>query len=837
MKVAHRDDYDTHAVIGGKNVEEFAIAQTAEFFTVLSNTLYSNKPLAVVREVLCNAWDANIVAKRTDKPVLINIDEDKMSIKDAGFGIPHDMIHQIYCVYGNSTKENDGLQTGGFGLGSKSPFAYGDHFSVVNCHDGIKQVHAISRGSALTKGKPDRRVMVSVPTTEEGVEVIIPVKNAADRDLFIQIARDIAAFGEMNVILNGKPVEQVPISSAEGNMFLTNRKPRGVHNKLALRYGNVVYPIQPDEEYTGVYNEIIKLIKNIPNRARNTYDENDFIMILQAPPNSISVTPSRESISNTETTITTLRALMTGVIEYMKSGTAMFESKLLEEHAKALEMMWKNGKEDRIMFAENLLTDDFGSRPLKDQRAAEVYQINSLTGLADYYLRYSKNIGEIIQKKLNAQKLDYQIERGFRRVVDLHRFRRIQSKKKLKGWKFDFFKKEIWHPLWKRVAKHGLLKVKNLQVAIKPTRNVTRYTWIDHTKYQPDEDMFLPLLQGVIIVTHSKMAYEEEWEKLLPDLRHTVPRDIPRLVYIAPRTKGHAAAAVELFEKLGYYVIDYAKIVDDYKQKNYIAVPKEMRASLPAARKKNKGLVLLRNSVEGSSKKNFSLTAHLREGAPRSEAYGYILKPYDLSGRRGYSKQMFPWGNDHASELALLFGSQIGLVVSDKQYESQKKQGKKDALRFIMEQVGSRVLTSSSIRTYVENTKGERETSTMYDTMMEIANHSTVLTKIFGLPPVTDESDLTYYQLYLTFERLLRYGNQPDDKHYLFPIWEAKQVVDTWVAADFYVKTEARLKASKGLKFLELDRMKAELKRMSRINPDYQTKVFIETSIINALKF
>ena len=52
MRVAHRDDYDTHAVIGGREIEAFGIAQTAEFFTVLSDTLYSNKPLAVAREVL-----------------------------------------------------------------------------------------------------------------------------------------------------------------------------------------------------------------------------------------------------------------------------------------------------------------------------------------------------------------------------------------------------------------------------------------------------------------------------------------------------------------------------------------------------------------------------------------------------------------------------------------------------------------------------------------------------------------------------------------------------------------------------------------------------------------
>lgn len=842
MKVAHRDDYDTHAVIGGKNVEEFGIAQTAEFFTVLSNTLYSNKPLAVIREVLCNAWDANIVSDRKDRPVIVSIDEDKLSIKDAGFGIPHDLIHSIYCVYGNSTKENDGNQTGGFGLGSKSPFAYSDHFSVVNCHDGLKTVHAISRGSALTKGKPDRRVMVSVPTTEEGVEVIIPVKTKVDADLFMAITKDIAAFGEMNVVLNGKPIEIVPISTAENNMFLTNRKPRGSHVKINLRYGNVVYPVQPDEEYRGAYDALLKKVKAIPNRGRNDYDENDLIIILQAPPNSISVTPSRESLSNTETTINTLRGLMTAVVEYMRNSTKLFEEKLMVEHLKALDKLWENKKEDRIFFSENLLTDEFGSRPLKGTNGLEIHQITNLTGLADYYLRYSKKIGIELQRKLNAQKLDYQIDHDFRRKPDLIRYRRI-ARGKFKGepTPHKAFRKQIWRPLWKRVTAHPLLQVKNLFIAEKPSRNVTRYTWTEHTKYRPDQEELFSLLQGVIIVTHSRMAYEEEWSNRVPEYRDTIPRDVPRLIYVAPRTKNHAAQAVELFEKLGYYVVDFAKIMEEYRAKNAVHVPKEMRlARLPTSKPKNKGLVLFASNLtkDHKGKPVFSITGHLKEGADRSEDYEYILKPYDLSGRRGYSKQMFPWGNQHGETLASFFGSKIGMVVSDKQYESQQKKGKKDGLRFITEQIAQRVLTSPSIRSYVENEKGEREArGHRLDMMIDILNYSSVLTKMFGLPPVSDETDLDYFRIYQMLENQLRYGGTPDDKHYLRPIYDAKLVVDTWEGASFYAKLSETLKEAKGLQLLDLDAMLRKLKSLDKINPDYQVKVFIETSIINALKF
>ena len=864
MKVAHRDDYDTHAVIGGKNVEEFAIAQTAEFFTVLSNTLYSNKPLAVVREVLCNAWDANIVADRRDKPVIINIDEDKLSIKDAGFGIPHALIHQIYCVYGNSTKENDGNQTGGFGLGSKSPFAYSDHFSVVNCHDGLKTVHAISRGSTLTQGKPDRRVMVSVPTTEEGVEVIIPVKDKADAELFSLIAADIAAFGEMNVILNGKPIVTVPISTAEGNLFLTNRKPRGVHSKLALRYGNVIYPIQPQEDYTGVYNELIKQIRAVPNRGRNDYNENDLILIMQAPPNSISVTPSRESLSNTETTINTLRGLMQGVVDYMKSSQKIFEEKLMVEHHKALDKLWENKKEDRIFFSDNLLTDDFGTRPIKGNNDFEIHYINTLTGLADYYLRYSNKIGDEMQKRLDAQKLDYQIDHDFRRKPDLIRYRRIQAGN-LSGefTKMRAFRKTILRPLWRAIAGHrvkgtstpskldlklkrstdkevSLLSIKNLFYASKPSRNVTRYTWTEATKFSPDTSELFAQLQGVIIVTHSRLAYEEDWYSRVPEYRDTIPRDVPRMVYVAPRTKNHAAQAVELFEKLGYYVVDFAKIMEEYRAKNYVHVPEEMRVVGAVAKPKNKGLVLLSTNLgkDHKGRPTFLITGHLKEGAPRSEDYEYILKPYDLSGRLGYNKQMFPWGNDHGETLSSFFGSKIGMVVSDKQYESQQKKGKKDGLRFMMEQIAQRVLTSPSIRSYVENEKGENATrGHKLDQMIDILNYSSVLTKMFGLPPVSDESDLDYYRIYQTMERQLRYAGTPDDKHYLRPIYDAKQIVDTWEGADFYTKISNTVSNAKGLALLDLDAMLRKLKSLDKINPDYQVKVFIETSIINALKF
>ena len=831
MRVAHRDDYDTHAVIGGKGVQEFGIAQTAEFFTVLSNTLYSNKPLAVIREVLCNAWDAHIVAGKTDVPVIITIDEDRLSIRDHGHGIPHDLIHAIYCVYGNSTKENDGNQTGGFGLGSKSPFAYSDHFTVNNHHDGLKTVHAISRGSALTQGKPDRRVMVSVPTMETGVEVVIPVKTRQDMHQFIEIARDVAAFGEMNVLINGKQVEVVPISTAENNMFLTTRAPRGSHAKINIRYGNVVYPVQPDAEYIGVYQKLKSILDDIPSRHRYNHD-NEFVMIIQAPANSISVTPSRESLSNTETTINTIKKLFADLIDFMQTGNDKFEERLLEEQAKAAHYLINKGMMERLYFSENLLTDPQGPKTIND--GSNVWtQITNMVELADYYLRYKEKLSDKIKWKLEKQRVDILLKAGARHAHKLKRYRRM-SKTGYAGIKF---KQQIMRPLLRHVAKHEVLNHKALYV-VQPSHRVQRFGWYDYGKYTPDNRNFLKHLQGVVIVTHNKLAYEEDWNRLTK-LQKLVPHDQERVVYVAPRTKGHKEAAVELFTKLGYYVIDFATILDEYREQNYTTTPKNNLVQLPVkARPKNLGLVLLSSNVSPNGKA-FDLTKHTNEGMPRSTDYEYVLKPYNLSPKHGYGKRFFPWGNQYDAEIALLFGSKIGICINDPQLESQMKKGKKDGLLFIAEQVAQKVLTSPAIRTYVENQLGVSKAHSNFNYLLEMTQYSSVLNKAFNIPASPPEDDLVYYEIYRMMTDRMDYYNKlrPADGDWKQPIWDAYQVVKTWTAAPAYAALNELVIKSKGLGLLDLYDMLCVLRKMSKTDPDYQQKVFIETSIINALKF
>src|SRR5690606_14046504 len=175
MLVAHQDDRITHAVIGGKKAINFGISDDPAFFQILSSALYKDPMLAMVRETICNAWDAHIENECTDRPIQITLDDDYLIIKDFGKGIPDNLIGPIYAIYGASTKKNDGRQTGGFGLGCKSPFAYTDHFEVTSCHGGMKTIYNISKSSAGVQGKPTIIPIASFPSNETGIQVKIPL--------------------------------------------------------------------------------------------------------------------------------------------------------------------------------------------------------------------------------------------------------------------------------------------------------------------------------------------------------------------------------------------------------------------------------------------------------------------------------------------------------------------------------------------------------------------------------------------------------------------------------------------------------------------------------------
>lgn len=327
MQVSTIAELDTHAVIGGGQAQAFGMSDSAEFFTVLSDTLYRDKKRAVVREVICNAWDAHIMVSKTDVPVEITLNEKELVIKDFGPGIAKDKIGPVYCVYGASTKVKDGKQTGGFGLGCKAPFAYSDHFTVTSCIDGFRTLWAISRGGAATEGKPDFRPMVSVPTTETGITVSIPIKDVKDVASFDTLIREVCRNGGMLAKLNGKELPRYDYTEARKNGFCVLQR-AGVNSfresRAYVLYGTVLYPI------TTTDNELMTKVDAVDRLV-----ENNGRIVLVAEPNTIGVQPSREGLSYSELTTTTLHKMLDETIRRLKNVGPDLARKLYRAHVKS----------------------------------------------------------------------------------------------------------------------------------------------------------------------------------------------------------------------------------------------------------------------------------------------------------------------------------------------------------------------------------------------------------------------------------------------------------------------------------------------------------------------
>ena len=165
---------ETHGVSSSAT---FSIKANGKAFKVLIDGLYSDKIRAVIRELWTNAYDAHAMAGNLDTPFechLPTVFEPVFSVRDFGVGMDHTTIMDLYTTVFASSKENTNSQVGKLGLGSKSPFAYTDSFTVQAWDGQTKRSYSAYIGSDHI---PMLAVMGEEPSTDpRGIEVSFPVK-------------------------------------------------------------------------------------------------------------------------------------------------------------------------------------------------------------------------------------------------------------------------------------------------------------------------------------------------------------------------------------------------------------------------------------------------------------------------------------------------------------------------------------------------------------------------------------------------------------------------------------------------------------------------------------
>lgn len=263
-----------------------SIESTPELFRMLSDSIYSNKILAVIRELSCNAYDAHIAANNPE-PFKVNLPtrlDPTFSVIDYGTGIHPDKIGDVFWTYGKSTKTNTNLQIGALGLGAKSPFAYTrSSYTVKNRWDGMEYTYCCFIDST---GIPNATMLNSESTQERnGITVEMAV---ADKD--IRYFHDNASvfFSWWNKSKLPKFNMELDIDS-----FVEENKPKGKNWAFSANggnyvvMGNIAYTVNTDY-IPGISDQLRKML------------END--VILRAEIGEVDFQPSREQLAFSDKT-------------------------------------------------------------------------------------------------------------------------------------------------------------------------------------------------------------------------------------------------------------------------------------------------------------------------------------------------------------------------------------------------------------------------------------------------------------------------------------------------------------------------------------------------------
>lgn len=175
MKIAaERNDVTSHGII---STSKYKINATAKSFKILYSSPYKNKIRAVIRELSCNAYDSHVAANKKEMPFQIHcpsVLEPYFSVKDFGTGLSKKLIEELYVTYFLSTKDASNEFVGALGIGSKSPYAYTDSYTIVSNYDLMKYTYIAAIGE---DGEPSCNLVSEIKTDEpNGLEVIVPVQ-------------------------------------------------------------------------------------------------------------------------------------------------------------------------------------------------------------------------------------------------------------------------------------------------------------------------------------------------------------------------------------------------------------------------------------------------------------------------------------------------------------------------------------------------------------------------------------------------------------------------------------------------------------------------------------
>lgn len=727
MQVAHANDHITHAVIGGKKAINFGISDDPAFFQILSSALYKDPMLAMVRETICNAWDAHIESGRTDQPISVTLDPDYLTIKDFGNGIPDAMIGPIYGVYGASTKKSDGRQTGGFGLGCKSPFSYTDHFEVTSCHGGTKTIYNMSKSSAEVNGKPSIVPIASFPTTESGITVKIPLNREKPNTRLFELIRQVVFNGDILALFNGDQLPVLGLDNSECGLVLISGHAlhdlsisHFVKNVIYVRYGNVIYPVEDCEDYGNLYQKVHGLVDNYYNCR----------LVMQAPPDSLSITPSREALTNSEITVETIKALLSKFLAVFYKN-----QELVVRHKEIVTEFVDTAAKKEEHFHKKLPLNHWKVPGLPDFVNKRVLRTTDEFVLLEVLLRYSGRRGDLKAKiwfnyitrymsHLAAQKkFDLGLYQTWLRTMRKN-LKHVSSPNRPVQYKYGHKEMKIATHWWR---KHILAPLVQSMIDLVPDfdRKKLYYigTNVDYTDYKSRRLLqvcwvkmehhtknLLHLMTPTVVVSHSARQLVNRMGYVTP-LEHGLTGTVLKNTYFSyevSRKKGEAEEVIKALKSIpGIEVLDltgrlpheaeaYAeRQAEIQKARADAAVGKAVHT--PLIKKNKPGLVRFDYILDKERKRTDTQILTRTVDPVRITDPKFIVRVSTGVGKRfigQYSSSRIMYA------AAMLYGSEGAVTTMKNAYNRYLKNGAKDLNDYLLDKILVDVLNQPSLLEY-----------------------------------------------------------------------------------------------------------------------------------------
>jgi hypothetical protein len=222
----------------------FSIDDVSLIFDILRNKLYSNPILSICREISCNARDAHREVQTPDLSIHIyipNNNEAFYKVKDFGPGISPDRMTNIFIKYTASTKRSDNIQTGGMGIGAKTPFSYSSTFNVLTNYNGTHYNYQCF----IDETKVGKLVLIDEYPTDEvnGTEICIPVKSN-DFHKFYEFTEIATRHWKVKPFISGQDLEYKKIEKLlEGNNWAIVKSTYKYNKDLKIIIDDIEYSL------------------------------------------------------------------------------------------------------------------------------------------------------------------------------------------------------------------------------------------------------------------------------------------------------------------------------------------------------------------------------------------------------------------------------------------------------------------------------------------------------------------------------------------------------------------------------------------------------------------